>query len=128
MTNTSIPDIAMLATAPKHQHKGAGTMLLEEILEEADAAGVEVYLEGTNTAKPFYEKHGFEPITELRFNPGDYGVEGIGIERQTVMVRGALGRDAVRQNVRPFQVAKAHANALMQIHDCTSSSDESSSI
>jgi N-acetylglutamate synthase-like GNAT family acetyltransferase len=40
----------MLATEPKHQHNGAGTMLLEEILAEADDAGVEVYLEATDTA------------------------------------------------------------------------------
>ena len=75
-------------------------MLLEEILSEADEAGVEVYLEATDTAKPLYEKHGFEAITELRFDPAPYGLGGLGVERQTVMVRGALGRNGNRKPVR----------------------------
>lgn len=84
-------------------------MLLEEILAEADDAGVECYLEATDTAKPLYERHGFQMITELRFNPAEYGLEGIGTERQTVMVRGALGRDGERRAVRSWDVAVAHA-------------------
>ena len=94
-----IADVSMLATAPESQHKGAGTMLLEEILVEVDKANVEVYLEATKTAKCFYEKHGFEAIGELRFDPADYGVKGLGVERQTVMMRGALGLDGKRMPV-----------------------------
>lgn len=94
-----LADIGMLATAPAHQHKGAGTMLLLEILAEADDAGVPVYLEATDTAKPLYERHGFEAITELRFEPAAYGVKGLGRERQTVMVRGRLGVDGVMRKV-----------------------------
>lgn len=104
----------MLATEPKHQHNGAGTMLLEEILAEVDDAGVEVYLEATDTAKPLYEKHGFEAITELRFVPADYGVKSLGVERQTVMVRGALGSNGVRYPVRSWDVAVADAQAELQ--------------
>jgi GNAT superfamily N-acetyltransferase len=104
----------MLATEPKHQHHGAGTMLLEEILAEADDAGVEVYLEATDTAKPLYERHGFEAITELRFSPGEYGVKGLGTERQTVMVRGALDRNGYRHPVRSWDVAVAHSKWHLQ--------------
>ena len=93
----------MLATEPKFQHHGAGTMLLQDILADADSAGVEVYLEATDTAKPLYEKHGFKAITELRFDPSEYGLQGLGTERQTVMVRGALGADGVRQAVRSWE-------------------------
>ena len=104
----------MLATEPRHQHNGAGTMLLEEILAEADDAGVEVYLEATDTAKPLYEKHGFVEITELRFDPARYGVKGLGIERQTVMVRGALSSNGERLVVRSWEdaVARARGGAL----------------
>jgi len=101
--------IGMLATEPRYQHNGAGTMLLEEILAEADDAGVEVYLEATDTAKPLYERHGFVAITELRFNPAEYSVKGLGTERQTVMVRGALGRDGGRLPVRSWEVATGRA-------------------
>ena len=113
-TDVTISDVGMLATEPKYQHNGAGTMLLEEILREADNAGLEVYLEATDTAKPLYEKHGFEEITELRFEPSEYGVKGLGIERQTVMVRGALGRHGERMAVRSWDVAVAHAKADLQ--------------
>ena len=86
-------------------------MLLEEILAEADDAGVEVYLEATDTAKPLYAKHGFAEITELRFDPSQYGVKGLGIERQTVMVRGALGPDGERLEVKSWEAAVARTKA-----------------
>jgi len=101
--------IGMLATQPCYQHNGAGTMLLNAILKEADKAGIEVYLEGTDTAKPLYEKHGFEAVNEVRFDPAKYGLHDIGKERQTVMVRGALGRDGRRKQVRTWDAAVAHA-------------------
>lgn len=103
--------IGMLATRPSHQHNGAGTMLLHAILAEADAAGVEVYLEGTDTAKPMYEKNGFVAVDELRFDPAEYGMHGLGRERQTVMVRGALGKDGHRRGVRSWDAAVAQARA-----------------
>ena len=97
----TLPDIAMLATQPRWQHHGAGTMLLEHILAHADRLGVPVYLEATDTARPLYRKHGFEPVAELRFDPAEYGVGGLGVERQTVMVRGALwGRQ--RRPIAPW--------------------------
>ncbi|KAK4508406.1 hypothetical protein PRZ48_002144 [Zasmidium cellare] len=82
--------ISMVATEPRYQHHGAGTMLLEDILAEADTAGLECYLEATDTAKPLYERHGFVTVNELRFDPAVYGVEGFKRERQTIMVRGAV--------------------------------------
>lgn len=96
----------MLATQPTYQHHGAGTMLLEDILTEADEAGVECYLEATDTAKPLYEKHGFEMVNELRFDPSAYGVCGFSVERQTIMVRGALNRvSGQRKQVRSWAEA-----------------------
>jgi len=103
----------MLATLPQHQHHGAGTLLLEEILCEADNAGVQVYLEATDTAKPLYEKHDFIAITELRFDPAEYGVKGLGVERQTVMVRGALDACRKRGAVRAWEGSIAGAKAQL---------------
>ena len=106
----SLTDIGMLATAPLHQHHGAGTLLLRRILAAADAAGVEVYLEATDSAKRLYERHGFEEVTELRFDPAAYGVKGLGVERQTVMVRAALGS---AEGVRSWDDAAAETRALL---------------
>ena len=91
-------------------------MLLEEILAEADDAEVEVYLEATDTAKPLYEKHGFEEVTELCFDPSRYGVKGLGIERQMVMVRGALQRGGKRESMRSWE--EARASTMMQMKAC----------
>ncbi|CAK4031592.1 hypothetical protein AC578_8248 [Lecanosticta acicola] len=96
--------IGMLATQPCYQHHGAGTMLLESILADADEAGIECYLEATDTAKPLYERHGFVEINELRFNPLDYSVYGFKVERQTIMVRGAMS-SGQRQEVRSWEDA-----------------------
>ncbi|KAK3075914.1 hypothetical protein LTR53_000343 [Teratosphaeriaceae sp. CCFEE 6253] len=106
--------IGMLATQPRHQHNGAGTLLLAALLAEADQAGMEVYLESTGTAKPLYERHGFVAVNEVRFEPGEYGVYDVGGERQTVMVRGALGRDGVRRGVRGWEAAVAGTEAAVR--------------
>ncbi|EMC94712.1 hypothetical protein BAUCODRAFT_149820 [Baudoinia panamericana UAMH 10762] len=103
--------IAMLATEPCYQHNGAGTMLLKTMLSEADDAGIEVYLEGTDTAKALYEKHGFVAVNEIRFDPAEYGQHDIGKERQTIMVRGALAKNGARRDVRAWSLAAAQAQA-----------------
>jgi N-acetylglutamate synthase-like GNAT family acetyltransferase len=82
-------------------------MLLEQILADADNAGVECYLEATDTAKPLYERHGFVTVEELRFDPAAYGVFGYEVERQTIMVRGALNTRGVRSEVRSWPVEAA---------------------
>lgn len=108
----------MLATAPAHQHHGAGTLLLRRILAAADEAGVEVYLEATDSAKRLYERHGFQEVTELRFDPSAYGVKGLGVERQTVMVRPALlgGRAGGRRGgVRSWDAAATETRALLEL-------------
>lgn len=100
----------MVATQPSYQHHGAGTMLLAQILAEADAAGVECYLEATDTARPLYARHGFVTVNEIRFDPAAYGLEGYRPERQTIMVRGARGADGARRPVRSWDEATAAAS------------------
>ncbi|KAI7281174.1 hypothetical protein KC345_g4311 [Hortaea werneckii] len=102
--------IGMLATLPWHQHKGAGTMLLNAICNDADEFGLEVYLEATDTAKLLYLKHGFVAVNEIRFDPVRYGCFGIGKERQTIMVRGAIDESGERRKVRPWCVAVTEAS------------------
>jgi hypothetical protein len=80
-------------------------MVLATMLAKADKDRDECYLEATDTAKPLYEKHGFVAVNELRFDPAEYGVHGYRIERQTIMVRGALDAYGVRQKVRPWPMA-----------------------
>jgi GNAT superfamily N-acetyltransferase len=97
----------MLATHPSHQHRGAATSLMSELIAEADALGLEIYCEATKTGRPMYEKYGFVPVYTLSFDPAEYGVTGLGVEVQTVMVRGALGKDGVRREVRRMEEVDA---------------------
>ena len=58
----------MLATHPDHQHRGAATMLMDELVAEADALGLEMYCEATKTGRPLYEKYGFVTVKTLVFD------------------------------------------------------------
>jgi ribosomal protein S18 acetylase RimI-like enzyme len=93
----------MLATHPAHRHRGAATTLLLDINAEADALGLEVYCEATRSGMPLYERYGFISVGTLAFDPAKYGIADLGTERQTIMVRGALGRDGVRRKVRKME-------------------------
>jgi GNAT superfamily N-acetyltransferase len=99
----STTDFGMLATHPSHQHRGAASSLMIELVEEADALGLEIYCEATNTGRPMYEKYGFIPVKTLRFDPAEYGVLGLGVEVQTVMVRGVMGRPEGVRRVPGFE-------------------------
>lgn len=115
MLTFSLPaDFGMLATHPAHQHRGAATMLMDELVAEADALGLEIYCEATRTGRALYEKYGFEVVRTLVFDPAVYGVEGLGVETQSVMVRGALGADGVRRPVRAWDVAAQEIRAELE--------------
>lgn len=105
----------MLATHPEHQHRGAASMLMDELIAEADALGLEIYCEATRTGRAMYEKYGFVAVKTLVFDPAEYGVKGLGVETQTVMVRGALGKDGVRRGVREWDVAAAEAREEVEL-------------
>jgi len=49
----------VLSTHPTHQHRGAGTILMEWGTAIADEMKVEAFIEGTIHAKHLYEKNGF---------------------------------------------------------------------
>lgn len=58
--------LAALGVEPDRQGEGIGSALLVPVLDAADAAGVEAYLE-TATARNvlLYERHGFDVVEEL---------------------------------------------------------------
>jgi ribosomal protein S18 acetylase RimI-like enzyme len=60
--------LEMVATAPEHQRRGAGSRLIRWGLARADAAGWEAYLEASPEARALYEKLGFVVVgaTETR--------------------------------------------------------------
>ncbi|KAI3319242.1 acyl-CoA N-acyltransferase [Xylariaceae sp. AK1471] len=52
--------IGVLATLPKHQRRGAGTLLMTEFCKQADQTGHLSYVEASPLGKPTYQRFGFE--------------------------------------------------------------------
>ncbi|KAJ8060886.1 hypothetical protein OCU04_009967 [Sclerotinia nivalis] len=48
-----------ITTDPKHQKRGAGSMLVKWGVNMADSLNGEAYLEATEMGRPVYEKFGF---------------------------------------------------------------------
>ncbi|KAJ8073460.1 hypothetical protein PM082_011736 [Marasmius tenuissimus] len=61
-----------------HEYKGvgAGRMLVEQCVREADERGLEIFVETNGPIVKFYEKFGFE-VKERLVMPGGYGYEEI---------------------------------------------------
>jgi ribosomal protein S18 acetylase RimI-like enzyme len=63
--------LASLGTAVEQQGKGVGSALMRPVLAHCDAEGLPCYLESSKERNiPFYRRHGFEVVQEVRL-PGD---------------------------------------------------------
>jgi ribosomal protein S18 acetylase RimI-like enzyme len=59
--------LGFLGTVPAHQGQGLGAQLLQEVLVDADRAGLPAYLESSNPRNlTLYRRHGFEVVEEMR--------------------------------------------------------------
>jgi predicted N-acetyltransferase YhbS len=52
--------MGVLATLPKHQRKGAGSLLMTEFCKQADQTGHRSYVEASPLGRPIYEQFAFE--------------------------------------------------------------------
>ena len=64
------PVLQWLATHPSHQHRGAGTLLMEHVCELANYEGLDVFLQATPSGYPLYHKLGFEDIAAFDVDLG----------------------------------------------------------
>lgn len=55
----------MLYTDPKHQGRGAGTLLLKKLIEESEQRGLPAYLDASEAGHTLYIKQGFRDLEEL---------------------------------------------------------------
>ncbi|MFO0689866.1 MAG: GNAT family N-acetyltransferase [Myxococcota bacterium] len=63
--------LAVLGTDPSAQRRGLASAVLQPVLERADRERLPAYLESSKAANiPFYNKHGFEVVDELRVPDG----------------------------------------------------------
>jgi GNAT superfamily N-acetyltransferase len=52
--------LSVMATLPKHQRRGAGSLLMTEFCKQADETGHRSYLEASPSGKPTYERFAFK--------------------------------------------------------------------
>ena len=63
--------LAVLGTDPSAQKRGLASAVLQPVLERCDRDRVPAYLESSKAENiPFYNKHGFEVVDELRIPDG----------------------------------------------------------
>ena len=66
--NSPFSYLWFIGVAPEFQNKGAGTLLLNEIIKKSKADQRPIYLEtSVERNLPWYKKHGFEIFKELTF-------------------------------------------------------------
>lgn len=65
-----------LVTDPDHGRRGAGGLLVQWGLDQADELGLDTYLDASPMGKGLYEKNGFETVKDIPFDLVQFGGEG----------------------------------------------------
>ncbi|RYP25123.1 hypothetical protein DL765_000004 [Monosporascus sp. GIB2] len=60
-------ELTLLCTDPAYHGRGIAAALLKQVLEIADAEGVEVFLNAVPPARPLYERMGFAVVDKVEF-------------------------------------------------------------
>ena len=67
-------ELDYLATAPEHQNRGIGALLVKSGLEQADAVGVNtLVMASTSRGKKLYERLGFEHVSTIVQDDSKWG-------------------------------------------------------
>lgn len=57
-----------MAVLPSYRRKGVGSLLMDIGVEQADAMGVECWMEASAMGKALYENHGFRSLFKIQFD------------------------------------------------------------
>lgn len=81
--------LSMLATHPKHEGRGAGSMLIKWAFPKADDMGLRCYVDSSVVGYPVYRRRGFgEDVGVMDLDLGKYeGGEEYGVQRWVAMMR-----------------------------------------
>ncbi|RYP71465.1 hypothetical protein DL771_004832 [Monosporascus sp. 5C6A] len=60
-------ELSLLCTEPAYHGRGIGAALVKQVLEIADAEGVEAFLDALPLARPLYERMGFAVVDRIEF-------------------------------------------------------------
>ncbi|MCJ1415052.1 hypothetical protein MMC32_001382 [Xylographa parallela] len=62
--------------SPTHQHRGAGTQLVQWGTRKADEMGVQAFVEGTLTGRRLYEENGFVVTEDIKLKEDTWAEKG----------------------------------------------------
>ncbi|KAF4976916.1 hypothetical protein FZEAL_6492 [Fusarium zealandicum] len=65
--------LKLMHTDPKHQRRGAASLLMDWGLREADRLGIPSFLEASAEGRPLYEKFGFREVKRLTIDLSVWG-------------------------------------------------------
>ena len=60
-----IKDLETLTTAPNNRRRGAASLLLQHVMDEARSMHLPIYLQASQAGLPLYQKHGFNEIGKM---------------------------------------------------------------
>lgn len=63
----------MLQTDPKHERRGAGSLLIKKVLEEAQQLGMIAYLESSEAGHSLYADLGFQDVELQELDMSKWG-------------------------------------------------------
>ncbi|KAH6660108.1 putative GNAT family acetyltransferase [Truncatella angustata] len=63
----------MLQTDPKHKRRGAGSLLIKKVLEEAQKLGIIAYLESSEAGHSLYASLGFKDVELMELDMSKWG-------------------------------------------------------
>ncbi|EKG14884.1 hypothetical protein MPH_07924 [Macrophomina phaseolina MS6] len=69
--------LVTLVTDPDHGRRGAGGLLVQWGLDQADELGLDTYLDASPMGKGLYQKNGFEIVKDIPFDLAKFGGEGV---------------------------------------------------
>ena len=73
------PELDYLTTAPAHQNKGVGYLLVQSGLQQADAVGANVLvMASTNRGRKLYERCGFKHVSTVVQDDSKWGGSATG--------------------------------------------------
>jgi GNAT superfamily N-acetyltransferase len=76
--------LAILMTHPKHQRRGAGSLLVQWGCEKADEMGLLCALTASEVGESVYAKNGFQVLHREVLDLTPYGIEGAELRRRMV--------------------------------------------
>ena len=66
-------DLHLLHTDPKHQRRGAASLLMKSGFRRADELNLPIYLESSPMAHAFYQKQGLKDIEQFSLGLSQFG-------------------------------------------------------